>query len=677
MREAKYDNVVFNAAQRLMNTSTAPQALNRNFSPAIINMIPTKGGTLAIRNGTVTLGTAISGESIIEIMPFVKSDGTEQTLVYTDLGNIKLFDEGAGTYTNVRTGLDVEGLPIFTYFNQGGLPYLIIVNGIDPNMIWDGSTITTMAEYVNDTGASKTWASASQLSLNVGTLGATNYPNSRPVRVVISSTSHLNVTSITRSGSTATVTTTSPVNFVTGDYVTIANANQAEYNGTFQIAVTGASTFTYQVVGTPVTPATGSIQLTFSNLTRNTTVSSSSLSGQTLTLTLASDIMPASSVTVVSVAFQTSPEPFSFIFASQGRLWALPSGKTLPNQFRGSAKRGFVYYTTSIDVINSWFAPSTMAQAFFDTSNEMISADEIIAINEYNEFMVFMGRNHFQVWQGTNPSDAANWQFAKSFPVGLLHPKLVQRLPNDLAIMSPYGVRNLRVSINSENVEASDSMGSSIDHTVIKEAESVKASTANFNSCRSFFYPKQGIYGFKVPLKTLVFKVSEEAKGWVEWHGDFKYATAFGVSFFDRLLLAVNGQLCRFADGTTTTTLAYSDRGQAIAWSWSTPWEGGTRRWANHAFEVIHNDSNQIDFEVVRLKDNSVGFQRAVPLSTSTPVALWDESFFDTSFFDGGTKIPKVRDKFIAQTMSFIVRGETTVGPFEIVSLMCFGQWER
>ena len=67
------------------------------------------------------------------------------------------------------------------------------------------------------------------------------------------------VSSITRAASTATVTTASAHGFITGQRVTIAGATQAEYNGTFTIAVTAATTFTYTVTGTPVTPATGTI----------------------------------------------------------------------------------------------------------------------------------------------------------------------------------------------------------------------------------------------------------------------------------------------------------------------------------------------------------------------------------------------------------------------------------
>ena len=71
--------------------------------------------------------------------------------------------------------------------------------------------------------------------------------------------SQLTVTSITRSGSTVTVTLPSSTNWQTGASVTISGAAQTDYNGTFVISVTDATHFTYQIAGTPTTPATGTI----------------------------------------------------------------------------------------------------------------------------------------------------------------------------------------------------------------------------------------------------------------------------------------------------------------------------------------------------------------------------------------------------------------------------------
>lgn len=67
------------------------------------------------------------------------------------------------------------------------------------------------------------------------------------------------ISSITRSVNTATVTTSASHGYATTDRVNIRGANQTDYNGDFTITVTGATTFTYTVANTPVTPATGTM----------------------------------------------------------------------------------------------------------------------------------------------------------------------------------------------------------------------------------------------------------------------------------------------------------------------------------------------------------------------------------------------------------------------------------
>lgn len=73
------------------------------------------------------------------------------------------------------------------------------------------------------------------------------------------STSTAAVTSITRSSNTATVTTTANHGYTNGQKATISGATQTDYNGTYTIAVTGLDTFTYTVSNSPATPATGTI----------------------------------------------------------------------------------------------------------------------------------------------------------------------------------------------------------------------------------------------------------------------------------------------------------------------------------------------------------------------------------------------------------------------------------
>jgi hypothetical protein len=70
------------------------------------------------------------------------------------------------------------------------------------------------------------------------------------------------VSSITRAGSTATVTTAAPHGEVVGQIINLRGATQTEYNGDFAVGtVPTSTTFTITVSGTPATPATGTITL--------------------------------------------------------------------------------------------------------------------------------------------------------------------------------------------------------------------------------------------------------------------------------------------------------------------------------------------------------------------------------------------------------------------------------
>ena len=69
------------------------------------------------------------------------------------------------------------------------------------------------------------------------------------------------ITSISQTGPTVSVTTSSPHGFTVGDTVnlTIAGAVPAGYNGTYPCSITGTSAFTYQLQTTPggeTTPGT-------------------------------------------------------------------------------------------------------------------------------------------------------------------------------------------------------------------------------------------------------------------------------------------------------------------------------------------------------------------------------------------------------------------------------------
>ncbi len=74
----------------------------------------------------------------------------------------------------------------------------------------------------------------------------------------------LNVSGITRSGTTATATVASDHGLSSSVPVSISGANEIEYNvSNVAITVTGLNEFTYEVSGSPATPATGTIVSSF------------------------------------------------------------------------------------------------------------------------------------------------------------------------------------------------------------------------------------------------------------------------------------------------------------------------------------------------------------------------------------------------------------------------------
>jgi hypothetical protein len=103
----------------------------------------------------------------------------------------------------------------YVNFTNTAANYLVTCNGADPVTIYDGSNWFTVA----------------------------------------TTTTAQTISSITRGGTgnlTATLTTASPHGLLTNNRVTITGATPAEFNGTYVITKTGASTFTYTM---PVAPS--------------------------------------------------------------------------------------------------------------------------------------------------------------------------------------------------------------------------------------------------------------------------------------------------------------------------------------------------------------------------------------------------------------------------------------
>ena len=153
----------------------------------------------------------------------------------------------AGTWTDLASGgsQDVIGPVRVRYGIQG--------NGPADSVAGTGEMIWSLKNGPNSSGGRSYY---SPLSASV----RTGWTYGVGCRLVLTdpADSAQSITGITRSGAVATATKVAH-GYSTDDWLTIAGAGQAEYNGTHKITVTGADTFTYPVSGTPATPATGTI----------------------------------------------------------------------------------------------------------------------------------------------------------------------------------------------------------------------------------------------------------------------------------------------------------------------------------------------------------------------------------------------------------------------------------
>ena len=176
----------------------------------MVNMFPTPTD-VTLRKGYVKASTGITG-SVNSLMNYNRSDGSYN--LFAAAGTV-IYDAKPATAVVEFTSITNDKFQHINISNAGG-HFLVACNGADPTLIYDGDA----------------W-----------------------FKVATTSTAQT-ISSITNVGSVATLTTSSPHGLITGNRVTITGATANDYNGTFVITRTGASSFTYTMLTTPAANAT-------------------------------------------------------------------------------------------------------------------------------------------------------------------------------------------------------------------------------------------------------------------------------------------------------------------------------------------------------------------------------------------------------------------------------------
>jgi len=177
------------AARGMMNDAIAPQALGVQYAQYVENMVPAKSKMLSKRFGLTDLNTTgiQDSESIKWIDSFIHSDGSFSMLCATDAGKIYVSDSPITTWTEAFSGLDAAGKVRSVTMDSK----LVIVNGIDTPMYYDGSTVQIIKEWVDDNGASKTKVDSDTFTIIPLTgRDASDYPAGRNLRITMNDGVH-------------------------------------------------------------------------------------------------------------------------------------------------------------------------------------------------------------------------------------------------------------------------------------------------------------------------------------------------------------------------------------------------------------------------------------------------------------------------------------------------------
>lgn len=594
--------------RRLLNTAVSQTLLTGStYARAIENILPNskKAGSGAKRYGVGKKGSAIGGGVVIrDIFEYRTSAGVLVFLVYCSDGSIRLYDENAGTYSSLITGLAANGNPRSVAFNEK----LVIADGVNPLMAYNGSTLAAIKEWVVDydslgtTGlaSAATQTDTNTIAVTVGA-GRSDYAIGQRVRVTFQTAG-------------AVIATIS--------------------------AVSGSTTKTIDVSGTP---------------------------------------FPSPSETITKVEYEFTAPAFSDIYAEHNRLWALAPGESKANTWRTPATAMRAYFTDATNNEAAWVNATLQEVGYVNLLNKARQFDELVKVASMDGYMVFFSRHQTFLYSGDNPTTADGFAWAKTIPVGCANGNMVQRYPQDLVFFTRYGARSLRRVLQTEGTEAVSDIGQDVDPTASDYVQTMLGSDANYRNARSFFYDRDGFYGFNFGDDfMMVYALNTESQGWVLFNGIFKDATAFRGTSDGRLLIAKDDQLYAYANGSDTDAgTSYSDDGTAINIRWWSPWlKPRNGRWSNVGYEIQMEDITDTTLTIYRAVDeidsSATTVQQGFQLTQDS--AYWDEAYWDEAYWDGARKRLVVRDKFLADSFWLIIQNESTAGPISFLGIKPIGK---
>ena len=427
----------------------------------MVNFFPTPSDVL-MRKGYTEFSTGINGD--VETLMNYAGTSTQTLFAVADE---KIYDASADPAVEVYSGLSNSRFQHANFTNSAGDLFLTAVNGQDPALLYDGTNWIKIA----------TTATAQTIS------------------------------SITFSGTTATMTTAVAHGLVTGNSITVSGATPSQYNGTFIVTVTGATTLTYTMASTPAGNASpvGTYVVNYA-------------------------ITGVNSNTFINV--NVFKNRLFYVEEDSMNVWYLPtqavSGAASKLDFGSVAKMGGY-----VQAMATW------------------TIDAGQGVDDYAVFVTNMGE--VIVYEGTDPSDATKWALRGVWSLGqTFNRRCFTKFGGDLLLITQEGLVPMAASLQSSRLDPRVNLTDKI-YGAFAQATSLYSTLFGWEIQ---YFPKANMLIVNVPtaIGKEQYVMNNITKSWSK----FTDINAFTFEMhYDNLYFGDTNRVCKFWD-------TYADNGTVI-----------------------------------------------------------------------------------------------------------------
>jgi hypothetical protein len=509
------------------------------------NFYPTPSD-VTLRKGYTQYATGITGQ----VESLISFNGSTTTKLFAIAGGNIYEVTNGGTATVVYSNLNNNRWQHINISTAGG-NFIGMVNGVDPAMVYNGTS----------------W-----------------------IAVATTSTAQT-ISTITFSGTTATLTTAAPHNLVSGNQITVTGATPAAYNGTFVVTKINNTQLQYTMASTPASNATvvGTYSITFA-------------------------ITGVDSSTFVNI--NLFKNRLWFVQEDSLKVWYLDplsvSGSATSFQLGGVARNGGF-----TQAMGTW----------------TLDAGE--GADDYAVFITSMGEAI--VYNGTDPDTAETWllkgvwQFGQTF-----NRRCFFKWNGDLLLLTQDGLVPLSAAVQSTRLDPRINLTDKIYYAVNQ------AATAYFDNFgwQINYFASENMLILNVPITegTQQFVMHAITKAWGQFTGI--NANCWEVHGKSDIFFGGNGYVGRFYNST-------SDNGTNINANCQQAYSYFDLRGTLKRFTMVRPIIITDNALPTVLAGISTDFDPVSPNSPVSfnpdliPIAEWDYAIWDENIWGGGVNINK------------------------------------